>query len=681
MRRIGSILIAVALALTASAAARDRFDQWVAQTELPPVLSETSTEIHDRNGQLLRAYQVGNGLWRLAVHPSEVDQDYIDMLIRYEDKRFWQHKGVDPLALARAAGQALWHGRTVSGGSTLTMQVARLLEDGTTGRWTGKLRQMRVALALERRLSKADILQLYLQHAPFGANLEGVRAASFAWFGKEPRRLTPAEAALLVALPQSPETRRPDRHMEAAKTARDRVLQRLAGHGALSSEQVAAARQARLPEQLRPFPRYAAHLGDWLRAGDGTAGRFDLTLSRDVQRHMEDIAERAAAAAGPRLSVAIVVADHTSGNILATVGSAGYSAADARLGFVDMSRAIRSPGSLLKPLIYGLAFDQGLAHPETLIHDGPVSYGQYSPRNFDGQFRGDIRVRDALQQSLNIPVIRLTDALGPARVAAALERSGAALHVPGGRPGLAIALGGLGMSLHDLVQLYSALASGGQGPALRVDTSVHRLLPRLISPEAAWQIGDILVGLAPPAGAPAGRIAYKTGTSYGHRDAWAIGYDGAHVIGVWMGRADGTPVPGAFGGELAAPVLFDAFARLKPDLARLPPPPPSTLIVSSAELPAPLARFRPRDTEGTDKDNAVQVAFPPDGARLSNSGEPLSIKLRGGVAPFTVLTDGYPVLTGLHHREFDLPSPGSGFSTLVVLDRDGQSDRVHIQIE
>jgi penicillin-binding protein 1C len=682
MRRFASFLFATALLLAAAGAARDRFDLWIAQTSLPPTLSETSVETRDRNGALLRAYQVGDGIWRLAVRPEEVDPAYIDMLIRYEDKRFWRHNGVDPVALLRAAAQAIGNGGVVSGGSTLTMQVARLLEDGPTGRWSGKIRQMRVALALERRLGKQDILRLYLTHAPFGGNIEGVRAASFAWFGKEPARLTPAQAALLVALPQSPESRRPDRHPATALAARDRVLDRLAAQGALSAESAAAARKTRLPETLAPFPRLAAHLGDDLRAGDSRKMRFDLTVERGLQAAMERLAETAARAAGPHLSVAILVADHRSGDILASVGSPGYGAGDGRSGFVDMTGAIRSPGSLLKPLIYGLAFDQGLAHPETLIHDGPVAFGRYTPRNFDGRFRGDIRVRDALQQSLNIPVIRLADALGPARIAAALERSGAELHIPGERPGLAIALGGLGMSLRDLVQLYAALAQGGQGPALRVELEAGRQdQPRLISAEAAWQVGDILSGLAPPPGAPAGAIAYKTGTSYGHRDAWAIGYDGAHVIGVWMGRADGTPVPGAFGGDLAAPVLFDAFGRLKPEPARLPPPPPATLIVSSAALPAPLARFRPRDAALSQAADAVTLAFPPDGARLAGGNLTLAMKLRGGRAPFTVLLNGLPVHLGEHRREFEIPTPGPGFSTLVVLDSGGQSDRVQLRFD
>jgi len=408
---------------------------------------------------------------------------------------------------------------------------------------------------------------------------------------------------------------------------------------------------------------------------------LDLTLAAGTQRVMEDLARESARRAGPRLSTAIVVADHQSGDILASVGSPAYSALGARDGFIDMTDAVRSPGSLLKPLIYGLAFDQGLAHPETLILDAPVNFGRYAPQNFDGAFRGEIRVREALQQSLNIPVVKLTDVLGPARVTSALERSGATLHIPAGKPGLAIALGGLGITLHDLVQLYAALAEGGEGPALRSELDAPRAQhARLISPEAAWQVGHILAGLAPPPNAPAGVVAYKTGTSYGHRDAWAIGYDGRHVIGVWLGRPDGTPVPGAFGGDLAAPVLFEAFGRLKPEFDRLPPPPPATLIVSSADLPLPLRRFRPRGAVFAGEGEAVQLTFPPDGARLALEGGPVTLKLRGGAGPFTVLANGRPMITEEHLREFDIPNPGAGFSTLVVVDRDGRSDRVTVEL-
>lgn len=680
--RIDRLLWVLAFGLFAGALGRDGFERWIGATVLPDLIAETSTEMRDRDGALLRLYTVADGRWRLSVGAGAVDPRYLEMLIAYEDRRFYRHAGVDALALLRAAGQALANGRIVSGGSTLSMQVARLLEDSGTGRLAGKLRQMRVALALERRLSKARILDLYLQRAPFGGNLEGVRAATLAWFGKEPARLTPAEAALLVALPQSPETRRPDRHPDTARAARDRVLTRMQAQGVLVGDDAAVARRARMPEAMRPFPKLAAHLADRMRIAEPEARRIELTLDAGVQARMERLVAAAARDAGARVSAALLVADHRSGEIIASVGSPAYDDAGGRQGYVDMTRAIRSPGSTLKPLIYGLAFDQGLVHPETLIHDGPVMFGRYAPRNFDGAFRGDVRVRDALRMSLNIPVVMLAQELGPARIMDGLRRSGAALHLPGEVPGLAIALGGIGIDLHDLVQLYASLAEAGQGPKLRALAGDARDSgDRLMSDVAAWQVGDILAGVTPPPGAPAGVVAFKTGTSYGHRDAWAVGYDGRHVIGVWMGRADGTPVPGAFGGDLAAPLLFEAFGRLKPGFDPLPSPPPATLLLGAAQLPQPLRRFRPRDAAFTAAQDAPQVTFPPDGARLEATGEPLTVKLRGGIAPFSVLADGRPVATGLRVREFDIPDPGPGFSTLVVVDGQGRADRITLQLD
>ena len=675
-------LFALALLLYAAALGRDRLDGWVAATVLPPVLAETSVEVRDRQGGLLRAYPVADGLMRLPPPQlAAVDARYRAMLLAFEDKRFDHHAGVDPLAILRAVGQALWHGRTVSGGSTLTMQVARLLEDGSTGTWSGKLRQTRVALALERRLTKAEILTLYLTHAPYGGNLEGIRAATLAWFGKEPARLTPAEAALLVALPQSPEARRPDRHPQAARAARARVLERMRAAGVLSVEEVVTATRAPLPGAMQPFPRLAPHLADRLRAADPLRQTHHLTLDAGVQARLETLVADAARKAGPQVSAAVLVADHRNGEVIAAVGSPGYAGTDGRQGFVDMTVALRSPGSTLKPLVYALAFDQGMAHPETLIHDGPVMFDRYAPRNFDGLFRGDVTVRDALQLSLNIPVVRLTRDLGPARVMAALRQAGTDPQLPGGAPGLAIALGGVGLTLGDLVQLYAMLAEGGQGPILRTGLEAPlRQGPRVISAAAAWQIGDILRGLAPPPEAPARVLAYKTGTSYGHRDAWAVGYDGRHVIGVWMGRADGTPVPGAFGGDLAAPVLFEAFGRLKPGFDPLPPPPPETLMLSGAELPPPLRRYRPRGAVLVPS-GGPQLTFPPEGARLASGDGRLTLKLNGGAAPFTVLANGAPVGTGLHGREIEITAPGPGFSTFVVVDRAGRSARVSVELE
>ena len=663
--------------LFAAGLARDATDRWIDATALPPLAVETGVEITARDGTLLRAFTVADGRWRLT--PGPVDPLFTRMLIAYEDRRFADHPGIDPRAMLRAAGQSLLAGRIVSGGSTLSMQVARLVEDSGTGRLSGKLRQIRVALALERHLTKTQILDLYLRIAPYGGNLEGIRAASLAWFGKEPRRLTPAEAAFLVALPQSPETRRPDRFPDAAEAARDRVLDRMVAAGVLTAERADAARHEAIPTARRDFPALAPHLAARLHAARPLDPRIGTTIDARLQRSLETLAARAATAEGARLSLAILVADHRSGEILATVGSPDWTD-DRRAGFVDMTMALRSPGSTLKPFVYALAFDDGLAHPETLIEDRPTAFGTYAPQNFDRRFRGTIPVRQALQLSLNIPVVSLTDSIGPARLIATLRRAGARPVIPGGQPGLAVALGGIGITLTDLVQGYAALARLGTPvtlSALGTDNAPQG--QRLVSPEAAWLTADILAGLPPPANAPAGRIAYKTGTSYGHRDAWALGFDGAHVAGVWMGRADGASVPGAFGGDRAAPVLFDTFARLKPRPDPLPPPPPATLILPNARLPLPLQHFRPRGAALAKAPTGPELAFPPDGAEIEANG-PLPLKVRGGTPPFTWLANGAPVILADRARETAIPAPGAGFLNLSVIDAMGQSATARVTL-
>ncbi len=659
--------------------ARDGVDRWIDATVMPPLTPAISQEVLDRNGTLLRAYMVEDGRWRLGVMLDQVDPFFVALLLEYEDKRFYQHGGVDPQALLRALGQAVWNGHVVSGGSTLTMQVARVLEGSGTGRVAGKLRQIRLALALERHLTKDQILQLYLLLAPYGGNVEGIRAASLAYFGKEPRRLTPAEAALLVAIPQSPETRRPDRS-DLAKAARDRVLNRARSDGLINTDQAQAAASEAVTTRRAAFPTLAPHLSDRVLAEEPQAGRHVTTLDKGLQTALENLASLAVQSMGARLQVAIVVADHGTGEVLASVGSAGYQGGD-RLGFVDMTTALRSPGSTLKPLIYGLAFDEGLAHPETLIDDRPTDFNGYRPQNFDRQFRGKIRVRDALQLSLNIPVVALTDALGPAKLLQAMDRAQMKSALPMGQPGLAVALGGIGVTLEDMVQLYAAIARGGV-----VQPLTHRLdAPkvegqRVMTPVAAWEVGDILAGLAPPPGAPSNRLAYKTGTSYGHRDAWAMGFDGKHVIGVWMGRADGTPVPGAFGADLAAPVLFEAFARLKPALDPQPAPPPQALMLANAQLPQPLRHFRSRQAAFAADASSPEVAFPPDGAEVELLPEGLMVQVAGGTAPFTWLADGAPVITAQTEATAMLPALGRGFITLSVIDAEGRSARTRVRL-
>ncbi|MEN8893683.1 MAG: penicillin-binding protein 1C [Planktotalea arctica] len=680
MRRFAPF--ALVLVLFLAALGRDALDDWVAATDLPGLLPETSDEVRDHAGILLRAYTVEDGRWRLNITPDQVDPRFVEMLIAYEDKRFFQHGGVDGWAVLRAGKQALTQGEVVSGASTLTMQVARLLEQSGTGAWNGKLRQMRVALRLEQVLGKDEILRLYLTLAPYGGNIEGVRAASLSYFGKEPRRLTAAQAALLVALPQAPETRRPDVNLSAAIKARQVVLDRLIESGAVSGEEARTAHLEPVSEQRVPFPTYAPHLSDRARSTMPDLDVHRLTLDAQMQARAETLAASSVRGKAENLSIAMILADHQSGEILAHVGSGGYSDREGRQGFIDMTRALRSPGSTLKPLVYGLAFDQGLAHPATIINDRPVAFGNYVPQNFDGAFRGELRVDDALRLSLNIPVVLLTEELGHARLLQGLELAGVRAKVPGGAPGLAVALGGVGTSLEGLVQLYAGLAQGGQKQSLNwrlgsgIDDTEH-----FISRASAWQVSHILAGLAPPAGAAQMRLAYKTGTSYGHRDAWAIGFDGRYVAGVWIGRPDGTPVPGAFGGELAAPILFELVGLVSDEAVPLPPPPPETLLLETADLPQPLRHFIGRRAVFQAAPDAPKLAFPPDGARLALNNAGLVVKVRDGRPPFTWMANGAPVLRSVQTREAQLPLLGEGFVQLSVIDSDGRAARATIRLD
>ena len=680
MRRIAPFLLVVALFCVALGL--DAFDDWVADTNLPSLLPETSVEVRDRDGILLRAYTVEDGRWRLGVTPDQVDQRFLNMLIAYEDKRFYTHSGVDPLAVARAAKQTLTSGKVVSGASTLTMQVARLLEQSGTGAWGGKLRQLRVALRLEQVLSKEDILSLYLALAPYGGNIEGVRAASLSYFGKEPKRLTAAQSALLVALPQAPEARRPDVNLKRAMRARQVVLDRLVQTNAVTEEEARTAHLEPISEQRVPFPTHAPHLADRAIGAASDLKVHHLSLSSLLQKQAEILAQKSVRGMAEHVSIAMILADHTSGEILAHVGSAGYSDADARQGFIDMTRAMRSPGSTLKPLVYGLAFDQGLAHPATLINDRPVAFGSYAPQNFDGAFRGELRVDEALRLSLNIPVVLLTEELGPARLMNALSKAGVSAKVPGGKAGLAVALGGVGTSLEGLVQLYAGLAQGGQKQSLN-----WRLGSKMVdensfmSRASAWQVSHVLAGLTPPRGAANMRLAYKTGTSYGHRDAWAIGFDGRYVAGVWIGRPDGTPVPGAFGGELAAPILFELAGLMGEGAVPLPPPPPETLLLETSELPQPLRRFKGRRSVFQAEPDAPKLAFPPDGARLTRSEAGVIVKVRDGRPPFTWLANGAPILRSVQTREAQLPLSEIGFVKLSVIDKDGRAARATIRLD
>jgi penicillin-binding protein 1C len=660
---------------------------WVYSLGAPPLGKdlEYSHVVLDREGKLLRAFATTEGRWRLSATVNDVDPRFLKLLFAYEDKRFRSHHGVDPAALARAAWQLVTSGHIVSGGSTITMQVARLLEPRQHRNLGAKLRQITRALELEYALSKDQILSLYLILAPYGGNLEGVRAASLAYFGKEPRRLSLAEAALLVALPQSPESRRPDRYPDAALAARNRVLDRDATAGVVPRDEAARAKSQPVPHKRKELPMLAPHATEQMVSAEPSERVHRLTIDANLQRTLEELARDRAHALGPQISVAIVAVDNDSGEVRARVGSADYFDA-RRAGQVDMTQALRSPGSTLKPFIYGMAFEDGLLHPETLIDDRPARYGGYMPENFDLTFQGTVTVRRALQLSLNVPAIAVLDKVGVSRLSARLAQTGAALVLPTGEaPGLAMGLGGVGIRLSDLVMLYTGLARLGAALPLSERESETRASPRrLLDPAAAWYVGNILLGAPPPENAPPGRIAFKTGTSYGFRDAWAVGFDGRMTIGVWVGRPDGMPVPGLVGRASAAPILFDAFARAGHAPVALGHAPTGAVFAATNKLPPPLQRFA-SDGAPSGVSEPPRIMFPPDGARLELSNvhapDPVALKIAGGRAPLTVMVNGVPLGPQGDRRTVFFKPDGPGFARLTVMDARGATDSVTVRLQ
>ena len=686
------VRIILAVAATAALAAVAGGAWWVRTLGPVPGLAdvELSTQVLDRKGRLLRAYATPDGRWRLPAAVNDVDPRFVEMLQTYEDRRFHQHWGVDPLAIARATFQFIGNGRIISGGSTLTMQVARLLEPRAERTLGAKLRQMVRAIEIERSLSKDEVLGLYLTLAPYGGNLEGIRAASLAYFGKEPKKLSLAEAALLVALPQSPELRRPDRSAIVARAARDRVLDRIAKAGTVPADEIAFAKLDGVMAGRRPMPALAPHAADQAVAASPKQKLHRLTIDASLQKNLEDLARERARGLGLNLSVAIIAVDNATGEILARVASSDYFD-EQRAGQVDMTDALRSPGSALKPFIYGLAFEDGVAHPETLIEDRPVRYGAYAPENFDLTFQGTVTARRALQMSLNVPAVALLDSVGASRLNARISQAGGTLVLPKGEaPGLAMALGGLGIKLSDLTMLYVGLARGGHAvPLIERVTGAEPAAPRrLLDPVAAWYIGNILIGTPPPENAAHNRIAFKTGTSYGYRDAWSVGFDGRITIGVWVGRPDGAPVPGLVGRTAAAPILFDAFARTGRLPAALAKPPKGALVASNAKLPLPLRRFRPvGELVRTGGERAPQIQFPLNGSRIDvdRSGgaqfSAMPVKVAGGVLPMTMLVNGVTVGEIDGRRQRLVEPPGPGFARLTVIDATGAADTVVIRIQ
>ncbi|MEZ5937157.1 MAG: penicillin-binding protein 1C, partial [Hyphomonadaceae bacterium] len=657
----------------------------------PPMdrVQHVSAVVTDERGAVLRAYPVDDGKWRMRAHLDEIDPAFVRALLAYEDKRFRQHGGVDPLAIVRAASSAVSAGRIVSGGSTITMQTARLLEPRPRNFGSKIIESLR-AMQLEQRYTKDQILELYLTLAPYGGNLEGVRAASWAYFGREPQNLSPDQIAMLIALPQSPEARRPDLHPKNAVKARARVLDRLANEGVFARD-LAEESSEYPPPTRRDFPAMAWHAADEaLRQSPNHDGRdIRTTLDFALQRELETLARRTGDALPDGAQAAIIVVDIRTRAVRGLVGSARR---DGPGGWLDLTNRSRSPGSTLKPFIYGLAFDDGVASPNTTIADAPKRFASYRPSNFDRTFRGDVTVAQALQHSLNVPAVETLDAVGANRFAAALAMAGADLSMPlsaDDDAGLAIALGGAGLTARELVSLYAALGDGGVSHPLvwledQVETKPKKKRDpsdgvRVMSEESAGEIVSILAASPAPEGRMPAKltknapvIAFKTGTSYGFRDAWAAGVAGGYAAVVWIGRADGAPRPNATGRATALPVLFEAFdavERIRPqndhDLRNTH--------VDDEAPPQPLARFG-------DPAAAPHILFPPDKSEVWNDHEHRSLVFAAeGAGPLRWFVDGAPVrrnAAGDAVWRPDLP----GFYEVSVVDEHGREARSRIRI-
>ncbi len=533
-----------------------------------PVTLETSpdafaTVVVSDQGRPLRAFADSKGIWRYSVSLDDVSPLYLEALLTYEDRFFYQHPGVNPYALVRALGLWMQQGRIVSGGSTLTMQVARLLSPHDKTLF-GKLKQISLALQLEWRYDKQTILTYYLNHAPFGGAIEGVQAASYSYLDKPVSELTHAEAALLAVLPQAPSRYRPDRYPDKALKARNKVLQRLNVQHIWEPNIIEQAMLEPVLAQRLTRPVIAPLLARRLKHQFPGQSKIQTTIRLDLQITIEKLLKQYVSQLPEQTSGAVIVVENKTLNTLAYAGSADFGNRQ-RYAHIDMIQAIRSPGSTLKPFLYGLAIDQGLIHSQSLLSDAPMTLDHYAPQNFSRYFSGPVSVTQALRRSLNLPAIQVLHHLSPEHFVRRLENAGLDLHLQAGaKPNLSIILGGVGVPLESLVGLYSALANQGLAGHIRLVPHQKTQSKYLISPGAAWIVYQML--------ADEHQIAIKTGTSYGHRDLWSIGVNPDFTVGVWIGRPDGTPLPGEYGAKTATPLLKRIFYHL-PHAASIKQPP------------------------------------------------------------------------------------------------------------
>ena len=629
-------------------------------------IKDSSRIVYDSSNNWLYATTNSTQKWRFKSNVKSTDSLYIKMLINFEDKRFYSHYGVDVMALTRASYQLATRGHIVSGGSTLTMQVARLLEPKSRT-LSSKIVEIIRALQLEYHYTKEQILNIYLTLAPYGGNVEGIEAASWYYFGKHPYALSASEAALLVALPKNPESYRPDKYPKRAKKARDRVLKRAYEAGILSDFIYRQAIEEPIARELYRFPRYAPHLALKLLKKSSKTDIY-TTIDATLQKQLEAWAKERGKTLPNGASMALLVVENSSSKIRAYMGS--YNMFNKKIsGYIDMTDAIRSPGSALKPFIYAMGFEKHIIHPQTIILDKEVTFGNYHPHNYSRKFHGQVTISEALKNSLNIPAVKVLYRVGAGEFIDRLQKVVGKVYIPNNSATLPVALGGLGISLKQLTQAYVTLANGGSSKSLAILKESKQKQVNLVSPKSAKQVTAILRQIPPPDNYRdrADKIAYKTGTSYGYRDFWSMGYSKNYTVALWVGRADNRPVVKLSAREIATPLMFEAFSLIDAIKGLKQWSWSSNFIKNRA--PDVLKYF---DKELKSQDS-LKFLYPKKGARYQSASchkVTVEIAIDNGKEPYFFYIDSKPKATNAKRLNLKF---GVGAHTITVLDSSGES--------
>ncbi len=641
-----------------------------------------SRVIEAADGSLLAYTPTVEGRLRFLSEPSRVDPLLVKLLLLAEDERFYAHPGVDVWAIGRAIWSNLRAGQRISGASTLDMQCIRLL-DRRARTYKNKIIEALLALKLRHTLGAAGVLRLYLSLAPMGSRLEGVRAGSLAWFGREPQTLTPAQAALLTVLPRAPELLRPDRHLKRAHYYVAQLLKQAQQAGLLSPAAAKAALHETLPTVMRPI----AQPGFYLKARlPSVPQEYRSSIDPQLQAKLLTQAARFnRSARSADEDLAIVVIDDVTHQVVGYLGGR-----DMTLNEVDLASAVRSPGSALKPFAYAMAIEARKLHPLSLISDDRAGFNTYQPRNFDGSFSGFISAKEALLRSLNVPAVKILQAVGPDTFFTRLNQGKARVHLPEGAAAtLPLILGGCGISLFDLSALYSMLNTQGLlfEPSLSA-TATSQDSIRLLSASAAAQVWAMLQDSPPPAGFifDLGRFAYKTGTSHNYADALAIGSCRRYTVGIWIGRRSGQSNYPVNGRSHAAPLLFALLQDLA-DKAPLPGNAPLTTTLVQKLRPSPpppflqffdhkdKARFRAASL-GSPVASELQFIFPQSGMQLlALPNQAICVEASGGTPPYLLYVNDK-----LSDNLSFTPAAVPGFYRLTLLDQKGTTVTVDVKL-